>query len=170
MTPSDARKIVAKRLRRRASEYLEDLLENHSVASDGIPNLAYTILLAYLMTCIDGYNQVELYYGNWAQRPKSQFQTTLGYLVPLGNVVADFVFDCRCGEHSRELAILIDSNAPNIRTVQKQREERALTAVCSSVMVFTSEEIFADPDGCTESEGMLVQLMEHAMTDAGVKT
>ena len=170
MTDAEAQKIAAKRLKQCAEDFLVSLKESHDWALSGDErHPSETILLAYLMTAVDGYNRVELHCGERATRPKKGFGTVLGYRVPLGQTVADFVLECRSGQHSRELAISIDRERPNVRTAKKQRDEAALAAVCSSVMIFSSEEICADPEGCTERiESRLGDLIEEAMMDDGI--
>jgi len=169
MTEEDAQKIANRRLKSRADDFLISLQDAHSEVLPGNHHPAETVLLAYLMTAVDGYNQVELHTRDWDSRPRPGFGTVLGYLVDVGRTLANFMLECRCNGHTRELAIIVDCEMPNVRTPWKQRKETTLASLCSSVMIFSSEEICADPESCAKRiEDQLFHLIEETMADAGM--
>jgi hypothetical protein len=169
MDEKEAQKLAAQRLREHADELYERMLESHNEVLPGNHHPSETLLLAHLMTSVDGYNDVQLHIGEWAKRPKPTFGTVLGYCVDMGRSIVPFMLECCCEGHARDLAVLIDFHKPNVRTAQKHQAEVALGSLCSSVMVFSPEEIAADPEGCRERiEMRLSNLIEEAMADAGI--
>ena len=169
MEEKDAQKLAAKRLREHADDLYKRMLERHSEVLPGNHHPSETLLLAHLMTSVDGYNDVELHIGEWEKRSKPAFGTVLGYCVDISRSIVPFMLECRCEGHVRDLAVLIDFHDPNVRTAQKHQTEAALRSICSSVMVFSPEEIAADPEGCRERiEKRLFDLIEETMTDAGI--
>lgn len=170
MTEADAKKLVARRFRARCEDYLTSLEEHHQWALEGEEyHPSEAVLLAYLMTAVDGYNEVEYHAGSWESRPRKGFGTVLGYNISLGKAVANFLLESRSGPHSRELAVVVDATKPNIRTTEKRRNEEALAATCSAVMSFSPDEILADPEGCAvRIENRLNDLIEEAMQENGI--
>jgi hypothetical protein len=170
MTEHEVSKLAAKCFKRNAEDYYVGLIERHQHATEGTDHHpSEKLMLAYLMCAVDGYNEVELCSGKWEHRSKKDFGTTLGYQIGVAQTKATFLFECRCQGHVRELAVLIDTSEPNVRTVQKQRAETALASVCSSVMLFTADEVLSDPEACKERvEAQLNDVMEEAMVEAGV--
>lgn len=109
MTEAGAQEVAAKRFRERCEDYLTSLQEHHQWALKGKQyHPAEVILLAYLMTAVDGYNEVEHHSRSWDTRPRKDFGTILGYNISLGKAVANFLFECRSGPHSRGLAVIVD--------------------------------------------------------------
>jgi hypothetical protein len=169
MNEHDAQKLVEKRLREHADELYVRMLEQHATVLPGNHHPSETLLLAHLMTSVDGYNDVVLHTGDWEKRPKPGFGTVLGYCMPAAKSVVSFVLESHCDNHVRDLAVMIDFNDSNVRTAQKYQTEVALGAIFSSVMVFSPEEIATDPEGCRERiEKRLFDLIEETMVDAGV--
>lgn len=169
MDEKDAQKLATARLREHAEELYVRLVESHAEVLPGNHHPSETLLLAHLMTSVDGYNDVALHRGDWDKRPKPDFGTVLGYCVDIGKAIVPFLLECRCEDHVRDLAILIDFDDPNVRTPKKHQTEAALGSVCSSVMVFSPDEIDTDPERCRERiEKRLSDLMDEAMTDAGI--
>ena len=169
MDQKSADAIADKRLRQHAADYLEDLRNTLHESLPGNHSPAETILLAYLMTMMDGYQPVDFRSNGWESRRKTGWGTTLGYLVSIGKILVPFILECRHDNFARQLAILIDEENPGLRTVKKSHKEAVLISVGCTVLLFTSSEIIADPDGCSERiERTLSELADNVLTDAGI--
>ena len=169
MDEEAAQNIAKRRLQRRAADYLEDLTEAFQETLPGNHSPAETILLTYLMTMTDGYNSIDYQPHRWESRRKSGWGTTLGYLATIGSIVVPFVFECRHGNHSRQLALLIDEHKPGVRTPQKHGKEAALMSLGASVLLLSTAEIFADIEGCVERiEASLTDMNDAVLRDAGI--
>ena len=158
-----------RRFRERAEEYVIELEEEHATVLPGNHTPAESILLAHLMTAVDGYNRVELR-REWSQRPKSGLSTTLVYLAQLEcGTLVEFALESRCDQHARQLAIIIDDHRPGERIPQKTEYESRLSSVGFRVLRFTALEILSNPEACRErAEGVLSDISDDLLADAGV--
>jgi hypothetical protein len=169
MNEHAAQVIAKKRLESRAREYLDELNDAFQETLPGNHSPAETILLAYLMTSSDGYNFVDYRPHGWAARRKSGWGTTLGHLQHIGPILVPFILECRHDGYARQMAILVDDQKPGVRTAQKHSAEAALLSLGASVLLFTSDEIFADAQGCAERvEKALSDMTDAVLSDAGL--
>ncbi|UDQ88806.1 hypothetical protein LJE71_21670 [Xanthobacter autotrophicus] len=146
---------------RRFSEKAEELKTNfeerflHVLPGNHSP--AESVLLAHLMTCTDGYEDVRFIY-DWNRRPKFGTGTIFSYLPDLSSIraKATFAFECLYGEVSNQLAVLIDFVNPGERLPFKIDNESRLRSFGFRVIQFTELEILSAPDACRERvEGVL---------------
>lgn len=149
---------------RRFSEKAEELRSNFEERFlDVLPgnhSPAESVLLAHLMTCTDGYEDVR-FVRDWNRRPKFGCETNFTYLPDLSSIraSASFAFECLHGEMSKQLAIVIDFTNPGERLPIKVENENRLRSFGFRVLQFTELEILNAPDACRErAEGVLCDI------------
>ncbi|MFG1379407.1 hypothetical protein [Xanthobacter autotrophicus] len=149
---------------RRFSEKAEELRTNFEErfldALPGNHSPAESVLLAHLMTCTDGYEDVR-FIQDWHRRPKFGCETIFAYLPDLTSIRASatLAFECLHGEMSNQLAIVIDFTNPGERLPMKVENENRLRSLGFRVLQFTELEILNAPDACRERvEGVLCDM------------
>ncbi|WP_316979210.1 PDDEXK family nuclease [Shumkonia mesophila] len=155
-----------RRFSEKAEEFRQNLEDKCFDLLPGNHSPAETVMLAHLMTAIDGYNDVETV-REWNEIPKSGFQTTLVYLADAApSLILAFGLECRCGQTARQLAIEIDHDRPAERLPAKLQRETALIARGFRVMSFSETEILTAPEACRERvETVLCDMIEQVMTE-----
>lgn len=165
---ADAEAEASRRLAEWADEVRRDMESQLHEALPGNHSAGDTIFLAHLMTCHDGYNDVVLMY-DWEQRPTTDWGTSLGLLVMVGGVVANFILECRCEGFRRQLAINMNyGGRPGERLPQQMEQERLLLAMGCRVMSFAEVEVLENPEMCrTRVEAVLHEMATDVLRDAG---
>ncbi|MDQ1153046.1 DNA-binding transcriptional regulator [Brevundimonas sp. SORGH_AS_0993] len=159
---------VRDRLHETASDRAQTKFENWLSDTASLP-LAEAILLGFLETATDGYNDIE-WTESWDRLPKSGWRTTMVVKPVLGNGLhPNVAFETRHDEHARRLAVFVDSKRPNERLPGRLRVEQALVDQGFRVMTFSGEEILADPEGCIDRiTGVLMDLVDENLVAAGI--
>lgn len=111
----EATREATRRFAERTEKYRDDLEEQWHGILPGNHSPAEAILLAHLMTAVDGYQPIVVT-TNWQRRPVTGWQTSLGYLVEVGREVVSFAFEARYDQHARQLAVLLDEHRLSERT------------------------------------------------------
>ncbi|QRG05638.1 hypothetical protein EZH22_21670 [Xanthobacter dioxanivorans] len=149
---------------RRFSEKAEELRSNFEErfldALPGNHSPAESVLLAHLMTCTDGYEDVR-FIRDWNRRAKFGSETIFAYLPDLTSIRdrATFAFECLHGELSNQLSIVIDFINPDERLPVKVDNDSRLRSFGFRVLQFTEFEIFNATDACRERvEGVLYDM------------
>ncbi len=168
-TMDQAEAEAQRRFAERAEEVRSNLEETFFEMLPGNHSPADAVLLAHLMTAKDGYNDVQLV-TDWQKRPTTGWVTSIAFLAELDRgLMAPFAAEARYGDHSRQLAILIDRNRPGERLPVKLQRENALIARGYQVIAFTELEILSSPEDCRERvEGVLCDMIDEVLIDAGI--
>lgn len=167
-TMDDAEMEALRRFNERADELRQDLEEAFHEALPGNHSPADAVMLAHLMTAKDGYNYVQ-FVGDWENRPRAGWQTSIAFLARLDpGLTVPFAAEARCGDHTRQLAIVIDRDQPGVRTPGKRQRESGLIARGYRIISFSELEILSSPGDCRERvESVLFNMQDDVLNDAG---
>lgn len=163
-TMDEAEAEASRRFQEKADEVRDNFQDQFDEALPGNHSVADAVLLAHLLTGHDGYNDF-VWVGEWDQRRKGGFQTSLSYLAdPFPQMIMSFALEARCGPQARQLAIFIDDHLPGQRTPDKIARENALSAKGWRIFVVSEAEVLADPAGClSRIESVAFRIAEEAI-------
>lgn len=161
--------LVRARFEDAAETYRSNLEQALHEALPGNHSPAQEVLLAHLMTTVDGYQNVKLV-GEWRNRPRSGWGTALSYLPDISTTLfADFGLEVRHDDESRTLLVLLLEATTRERSPALLQRETALTALGHRVLAFTEREVMDDPVSVAEEiERVLAIMADEVLTACGI--
>ena len=167
VTQEDIDRRIAKIFHDRAQDTLDYLNDTLNELLPGNHSPAEGLLLAHFLAGYDGYNDIT-FDRKWPPSGHG-WGTQFSYLAKVreGEIVT-FAFQVLCGEHCRELAVLVDYDRIGQRTPDKNRRENLLMSLGFRVMSFSESEAINNSSECYERVNLLLfELNNEVLAEAG---